>query len=181
MAWLNSDDLFLPGAFHKVVDYFNRHPEVDVIYGDRLLIDENGDEIGRWILPKHDDSVLSWVDFIPQETMFWRRRIWEKVGGHVDESFRFCMDWDLIVRFRDAGARFAHLPQFLGAFRIHGMQKTSAQINDVGMREMERLRMRMLGRVPDYRDIHKAVRPYILKHILCDIAYRVRTKAWKHA
>jgi hypothetical protein len=51
MAWLNSDDLFLPGAIHTIVDYFNSHPEVDVVYGDRLLIDENDMEIGRWIMP----------------------------------------------------------------------------------------------------------------------------------
>lgn len=90
MAWPNSDDLLLPGALSTVADYFARHPDVDVVYGDRLLIDRNGMEIGRWIMPGHDNTVLSWVDYIPQETLFWRRRIWDKTGAQVDESFRVC-------------------------------------------------------------------------------------------
>jgi len=67
MAWLNSDDLLLPYALHCVADYFNKHPEIDVIYGNRLLIDENNGEIGRWILPRHSNKALSWADFFPKK------------------------------------------------------------------------------------------------------------------
>lgn len=130
MCWLNSDDILLPGALDCVINYFNQHPEVDVVYGNRLLIDENDMEIGSWILPGHDANVLTWVDYIPQETLFWRRNIWDKVGGYIDESFSFAMDWDLLIRFRDAGACFAHIPFFLGGFRVHKNQKTSSEIED---------------------------------------------------
>lgn len=176
MGWLNSDDLLLPGALTTVADYFNRHPEVDVVYGNRLLIDENDMEIGRWLMPGHDGAALSWVDYIPQETLFWRRRIWDKVGGQIDESFRFAMDWDLLVRFRDAGARFAHIPQFMGAFRIHEHQKTSANINDIGHQEMNRIRERLLGRVPSRKEIRNAAMPYLLKHVAVDLGYRVKVR-----
>jgi len=176
MAWLNSDDMLLPGAIHTIVDYFNRHPEVDVVYGDRLLIDESDMEIGRWIMPGHDSEVLSWADYVPQETLFWRRRIWDKVGGQIDESFKFAMDWDLLVRFRGAGARFAHIPRFLGAFRIHEHQKTSASINEIGHKEMNRIRERLLGRVPGHKEIRKAVIPFMLKHVAVDMVCRVKAK-----
>ena len=176
MAWLNSDDLLLPGALHIVADYFNDHPDVDVVYGNRLLIDENDMEIGRWILPGHDSNVLSWADYVPQETLFWRRRIWQKVGGKIDESFSFAMDWDLLVRFRDVGAKFGHIPQFLGAFRIHEQQKTSAGINEIGLQEMNRVRERIMGRVPTRKEIRWAVLPYLVKHIFVDIVYRVKTR-----
>jgi glycosyltransferase involved in cell wall biosynthesis len=176
MAWLNSDDLLMPGSLHVIADYFHNHPDIDVVYGNRLLIDENDMEIGRWILPGHDSDVLSWADYVPQETLFWRRRIWEKVGGKVDESFRFAMDWDLLVRFRDAGAKFGHIPQFLGAFRIHEHQKTSAAINEIGNREMDRIRERIFGRVPDRKEIRKAVLPYLIKHIAFDMVYRVKKR-----
>ncbi len=180
MAWLNSDDLLLPGALHTVADYFNRHPDVDVVYGNRLMVDESDMEIGRWIMPGHDSEVLSWVDYIPQETLFWRRRIWEMVGGKIDETFRFAMDWDLLVRFRDAGARFGHIPRFLGAFRIHEHQKTSAAIDEIGHQEMNRIRERILGRVPSRKEIRKAVLPYLLKHVAVDMAYRVKKRLeWK--
>lgn len=176
MAWLNSDDILLPGALHTVVEYFNRHPDVDVLYGNRVLVDENDQQIGRWIIPGHNSEILSWADYVPQETMFWRRRLWEKVGGRVDESFRFAMDWDLLVRMRDVGARFAHIPRFLGAFRIHAHQKTSASINEIGHREMDRIRERVLGRVPDHSEIRKALRPFLLKHVCVDIGHRIKAR-----
>lgn len=174
MAWLNSDDVLLPGALAYVASYFNRHPEVDVVYGHRILIDENDQQIGRWMLPQHNDEVLSWADYIPQETLFWRRRIWDKMGGQVDESFRFAMDWDLLIRFREAGARFARLPRFLGGFRIHTQQKTSAEISGVGKQEMTRIRERMLGRVPSDSEIYVALLPYLRKHIITDLWWRIR-------
>lgn len=176
MAWLNSDDILLPDALASVIDYFSRHPDVDVVYGHRVLIDENDQEIGRWLLPAHDDSVLSWADFIPQETLFWRRRVWEKAGGKVDESFRFALDWDLLVRFRDVGARFARIPRFLGGFRIHQQQKTSASISDIGFQEMDRIRERALGRVPSQMEVRKALAPYLLRHVATDLGWRIRNR-----
>ena len=176
MGWLNSDDILLPGALRAVGSFFALHPDVDVVYGHRVLIDENDAEIGRWIMPPHDADVLSWADFVPQETLFWRRRIWDKVGGRIDESFRFAMDWDLIVRFRDAGARFARLPRFLGGFRIHPHQKTSAVINEVGFQEMNRIRERALGRVPSSMEVKRAVAPYLLRHLWTDLAWRARKR-----
>jgi hypothetical protein len=174
MAWLNSDDILLPGALAYVAEYFRTHPRVDVIYGHRLCIDEADRHIGRWLMPPHDDRVLSWADFVPQETLFWRRRIWDKAGGRVDESFRFAMDWDLLLRFRDAGARFARVPRFLGGFRIHQQQKTSAAINEVGFDEMNRLRQRVLGRVPTSAEVRRAVAPYLASHVARDLAWRIR-------
>jgi hypothetical protein len=166
----------LPGALAYVADYFSRHPEVDVVYGHRFLINENDQQIGRWMMPAHDDKVLSWADFIPQETMFWRRSIWEKAGGRIDESFRFAMDWDLLVRFRDVGARFVRLPRFLGGFRVHPHQKTSAEMSDIGFQEMSRIRQRLLGHIPLKTEIQKAVFSYLLRHIATDLGWRIRNK-----
>ncbi|MES2355447.1 MAG: glycosyltransferase family 2 protein [Pseudomonadota bacterium] len=176
MGWLNSDDLLLPGALHYVAEYFVQHPEVDVVYGNRLLIDQNGKEIGRWILPGHDAEALKWADFVPQESLFWRRSLWERVGGALDESFQFAMDWDLLVRFLDAGAKFAHLPRFLGAFRIHGDQKTSNAINETGFKEMARIRERIWGRVPSGIEIRKAITPFMLRHIVADLRFRIHSR-----
>jgi hypothetical protein len=120
--------------------------------------------------------VLSWADYVPQETLFWRRSLWEKVGGRIDESFRFAMDWDLLVRFRQAGARFARIPRFLGGFRVHAKQKTSAGISDIGFEEMNRIRARILGRVPSTIEVRKAVAPYLMRHAAVDLGWRIRDK-----
>src|SRR5262249_47748856 len=68
LAYLNSDDLLLPGSLAYVANFFRRHPEVDVIYGHRVIVNEHDLEVGRWLLPPHDDEVLSWGDYVPQET-----------------------------------------------------------------------------------------------------------------
>jgi len=106
--YLNSDDLLLCRRTVRVAAYFEAHPDADVVYGHRVVIDRHGDELGRWVLPPHDDAALKWQDYIPQETLFWRRRVWEKWGG-IDERFRFAMDWDLLLRFQAAGAKFHRL------------------------------------------------------------------------
>jgi len=173
MAYLNSDDMLLPGTLHYVGAYFAAHPEVDVVYGHRVVIDEYDADIGRWVLPRHDNEVLSWADFVPQETLFWRRRIWDKAGGHIDEAFRFAIDWDLLLRFRDAGARIHRLPRFLGAFRVHPHQKTSSSLQDLGTREMNQLRSRVHGRVVTDTEVNHALGQYLRKHILYDRLYRL--------
>jgi hypothetical protein len=177
MCWLNSDDMLLPGALSYVGEYFSRNPEVDVVYCHRVLIDRNDGEIGRWVLPPHDDAVLSWADFVPQETLFWRRRIWEEVGGYIDERYTFAMDWDLLLRFRDAGAKMARLPRFLGAFRVHENQKTRAEIETAGLEEMGWLRERATGlSTVTHSDVKRAIAPYLARHVVHDIAWRARSR-----
>jgi glycosyltransferase involved in cell wall biosynthesis len=176
MAWLNSDDLLLPGALAYVADFFDRHPEVDVLYGNRIMIDKNGQEIGRWILPGHDANALRWADYVPQETLFWRRALWERVGGQLDESFQFAMDWDLLIRFQEAGARFAHVPRFLGAFRVHEAQKTSDAIHQTGQVEMDRIRARLWGQIPAPARIRAKLAPFMIRHVLADLRHRISTR-----
>jgi hypothetical protein len=173
MAYLNSDDLLLPGTLQFVARIFANDPRVDVVYGHRVVIDEYDAEIGRWVLPQHDDEVLSWADYVPQETLFWRSTIWERVGGAIDESFRFAIDWDLLVRFRDSGAHMRRLPRFLGAFRVHPHQKTSVQMQEIGQQEMDRIRERCHGRVVTPTEIDRAVRPYLRRHFVHHKLYRL--------
>jgi len=162
MAWINSDDFYMAGALRFVAEYFARHPEVDVVYGHRVVVDRDGKEIARWYLPKHDPDVLRLYDFVPQETMFWRRRIWDEVGG-LDTSFQFAMDWDLLLRFQAAGAKIVRLPYFLGCFRVHPEQKTSALISTQGQAEIDALRRRTFGRdiTPDDLLRSKALQRYL--------------------
>jgi hypothetical protein len=84
--------------------------------------------------------------------MIFRRRIWNAVGG-LDPSFQFALDWDLIARFQQARARIVRLPYFLGCFRVHVEQKTSAVIHTTGHQEMERIRTRIHGPNPSQAQI----------------------------
>ena len=164
MGWLNSDDILLPRTLERVGKFFARHPDVDVVYGHRLLIDSEDRVINRWILPAHDHRLIQWADYIPQETMFWRRSLWEQVGGMINEQFQFAMDWDLILRFRRAGAKFYRLPHLLAAFRITDQQKTSQLLASVGRRESNLLRRQELGFIPSDEEVAKQLKSYIRRH-----------------
>ena len=174
MAWINSDDFYLPGALAYVADYFARHPDVDVLYGHRIVINEESKEIARWFLPAHDPEVLRLNDFVPQETMFWRRRIWDRVGG-IDTSFKFAMDWDLLLRFQGAGAKIVRVPRFLACFRIHSDQKTSAQMHSVGQDEITLLRERTFGRSfpPAELEHHPVLLNYLRRSAFIEFAHKL--------
>ena len=139
MAWLNSDDLLLPGTLEYVAAYFASHPQVDVIYGHRYIIDESDMEIGRWYLPTHSSDSIKWVDYIPQETLFWRSTAWLDLKG-LDENFQFALDWAFLINLEQNDNKIKRLPEFLGCFRMHSNQKTNLHINTTGLMEMHLLR-----------------------------------------
>ncbi len=172
MAWLNADDLLLPGTLDYVNNFFQQNPDVDVVYGHRVLIDTENNETGRWILPPHCHHTITWHDFIPQETLFWRRSIWEKAGGRIEDEMQFAMDWEFILRLRSVNARFVRLPRFTGAFRVHPDMKSIKEVNRVGVHEMEGLRKRY--RDPDIDDarLEHHIRSYLRYHLLLDRLYK---------
>jgi glycosyltransferase involved in cell wall biosynthesis len=175
MAYLNSDDLLLPGSLAYVARYFAAHPRVDAVYGHRILIDEHDGQIGAWVLPRHDDRTLTFADYIPQETLFWRQELWERAGGRIDASLKFAVDWDLLLRFREAGARIVRLPRFLGAFRVHAEQKTGRE-QRLCDAESELLRRRVLGRAMGDEEVYVRVRPYLRRHVLHHTVHRLKER-----
>jgi Glycosyl transferase family 2 len=175
MAYLNSDDLLLPGSLAYVASYFAAHPDVDAVYGHRVLIDEHDALIGVWVLPPHDDAALTIADYVPQETLFWRRALWDRSGAGTDASLKFAIDWDLLLRFRDAGANIVRLPRFLGAFRVHDEQKTSREQSQCDS-ESELMRRRVLGRAMSDEEIWARVQPYLRRHVLHHTLHRLQER-----
>ena len=126
LAYLNSDDLYLPGALDIVGEYFAAHLEAGLVYGDCQVIGADGQALG-W-LPKHDFSLermFARGEFIPQPAAFWRRAVPEQVGG-FDETLHLALDYDFFIR---TARRWpvAYLPRPLAAFRLHGGSKTIAR------------------------------------------------------
>ncbi|WP_420812578.1 glycosyltransferase family 2 protein [Nitrosococcus wardiae] len=146
MAYLNSDDMLLPGTLNFVADYFRRHHEVDCLYGHRCIINEVNEVVGHWILPRHSSFLMRRWDLIPQESCFWRRRLFEQ-KGNIDARFCFAMDYDLFVRYMDIG-RFRRVNRFLAAFRVHQNAKTTTQLATIGKEEMARVQQHNNIRLP---------------------------------
>jgi glycosyltransferase involved in cell wall biosynthesis len=171
MAYLNSDDYLLPGVLSFVGRYFRDHADVDVIYGNRLIVDEIGMEIGRWVLPAHNEDVLRRIDYVPQETMFWRRRLWDRAGSHFDTDMQFAMDWELILRFMSVDAVFQHLPMLFGVFRVHGSQKSQVDFLRHGAKEMTDLKSRYSNNKSGFGQIVAAHWAYLAQHRQADAAF----------
>jgi hypothetical protein len=172
---LSGDDLLLPGALAFVADFLDRHPDVDVVYGHRLLIDADGFEVGRWVLPAHSDRVLGWACYVPPETLFWRRRLWERVGAAFDEQFQLSHYWDLLLRFRAAGARIVRLPRFLGACRLHLHRRSNSALVHQAADEGQRLRHRSHGRTVTGAEVAWRTAGYQLRAAACHALYE---KGW---
>jgi glycosyltransferase involved in cell wall biosynthesis/SAM-dependent methyltransferase len=144
MAYLNSDDLLAPDALHFVARFFRDHPKIDWIYSHRCTVDDEDRVTWYWIVPPHLSFLMRRWDYIPQETCFWRRSLFEKTGN-IDRSYRFAMDYDLFVRFMNQG-RGRRLNRFLGAFRDHSTSKTKQILDTIGAREMLRVRRKFMVR-----------------------------------
>ncbi len=136
LAWINSDDLLMPGSLSIVAEIFAAHPQVQWLTSlAQLRIDVHGRAVrclpqrgfsrdiflARENLPRPDRFYTGWIQ---QESTFWRRSLWEKAGGHV-KVLPLTLDYDLWYRF------FKHAELYgvetpLGGFRLHGAQKTGA-------------------------------------------------------
>lgn len=124
LAWLNSDDLYLPGALQCIADFFTRQPDVDMVYGDYHLIDSRGKLLLRKKEIPFDYNILLYgLDYISQPTTFFRRRVVERVG-YLDESLHYGLDWEYWLRIARAGGQVAHIPRYLAAARWHPQAKT---------------------------------------------------------
>ncbi|MFN8535553.1 MAG: glycosyltransferase family 2 protein [Dehalococcoidia bacterium] len=125
VAYLNSDDLYCPGALQEVARVFSAQPDLDILYGERiLLIDENSALIGIDRAPSFSIERLLRGDFIFQPTTFMRRRVIERAGP-FDPSLRYVMDYEFFLRAALAGCRFERYDgPPLAAFRLHSQSKT---------------------------------------------------------
>lgn len=122
-GWLCSDDLLLPGALQCVGEFFRDHPEVNAVFGDSIWIDADG----KPIRPKREMGFNRFVflhdfNYVPQPSMFWRRSLYESVGG-LCTNFMLAMDNDLLERF-SARVRIEHIPVYLSCMRYYAEQKT---------------------------------------------------------
>ena len=159
LAWLNSDDTYLPGALQSAVDFFRAEPDAALVYGDATYCDASGTGIGVYRTEEFSLDRLASANIICQPAAFFRRTVFDEVGG-LDESLGFAMDYDLWVRI---GGRFScrHLPRLLATYRLHNSSKTVN--NDTLIRNSEEsleVSRRYFGWAP-------MTRVYTSCHILC--------------
>ena len=128
LFWLNADDVLLPGALKRVLDRINRIDRIEWITGNQLLIDDAGKvlkcSVGNgW----HDWLYRNAVPHVYGPSAFYRRELFEKVGG-FDVNLKYCMDWDVWIKFMKTGAKFFRINDYLWAQRQWSGSKTQRKV-----------------------------------------------------
>ena len=135
-GWINSDDAYVPGALSVVGEIFARFPEIEwlttlcpqvwddrgrVVRGDILRGFSRGSFLAGEHLPKPGAYSLGYVQ---QESTFWRRSLWERIGGRIDPEFSLAGDFALWAQFYQY-ADLVGVAAPLAGFRSHGAQLTA--------------------------------------------------------
>ncbi len=125
LAWLNADDLLVPGAVQTVVDYFQTQSAAAFVYGDAEALDAHGRSYGLRIHVHQTslDELVNVVDAIVQPTAFWRREVWETVG-ELDTALHYALDYEYWMRVARQ-FELVYLPVCLARERLYGGAKTA--------------------------------------------------------
>ena len=120
VSYLNCDEQYLAGALEKICRFFTQRPELDLAFGDALVVDRQGRYIchRQTLLPSLRHTVACHLGILSC-ALFFRRRLVER-GFLFDPSFRVAGDADFLVRCLQAGLPMAHLPHLLSTFTDSG-------------------------------------------------------------
>jgi len=147
LGWLNSDDVYLPGAVRAAVETLADQPDLALVYGDAQYIGPDGRRLGAYPTEPFDLRRLAQTCFICQPAGFFRREALEAVGG-LDASLHYAMDYDLWFRLASR-FRVAHVARELAQSRQHPEAKSVARRHRQALfREIYLVLRRHVGRVP---------------------------------
>lgn len=173
LAWINSDDTYLPHAVSEAAAHLQNNPQTGMVYGDANLIDESGSVIGKFPARQTDYKRLrrGYVH-IPQQASFFRAGLWKQVGP-LDPSFYFAMDYDLWVRL----SKVSHLqyhPGIWANFRLHGSGKSVAE-DDRCWPEMLKVHEREGGSWFSWLVFKAKIRPLVYSWIPMKLRLKLRS------
>jgi len=121
MCWINSSDLYYPWTFTTVAEIFSQFPQVEWITGVGTQFDVAGRPkvVGTASGMNIYDVLAGDYRWIQQESVFWRRGLWERAGARLDDNLRCAADFELWLRFFRLAPLYS-VGTLLGGFRVHG-------------------------------------------------------------
>lgn len=160
LGWLNVDDFLYPGAIEKARTQFEENPSAGAVFGHSAVCDQNGRMTGYHWGVDPSAKALRLGCSISQPSCFFRRSIYESVGG-LNTSLHYTMDWDLWLRLLDDGARFAFIDTPLSVVYWGKGTKT------LGMtKERRRELARLIEKYTPRRQQFRVRRGYFLRSLL---------------
>lgn len=139
IAYLNSDDIYQPGTIERVVEAFRSSPEADIVYGDYISIDVNGDILDRMKTIPFDPGILLYdANYISQPSSFYRTSLFGKIGK-FDDQLQCLMDYEFFLRASSKGIVFKYIPTALAAIRFHSDCKTVGGAADLGIAKVRKV------------------------------------------
>jgi glycosyltransferase involved in cell wall biosynthesis len=137
MGWINSDDKYTSGCLNVVSEIFTKFPHVMWIVGKNSWWDSNGEMTRSARTQKNIyDFLLGRYAWIQQESVFWRRSLWEKAGGYINEDYNFMVDGELWTRFF-LHADLYSVDEILSGYRVHSDNRAMKHYKEC-LREMDR-------------------------------------------
>lgn len=135
LAWLNSDDTYLPGAVANAVAFLKTNPNTMLVYGEGWHTTENGEIIERYPTEPFNVMRLAETCYICQPTVFIRKNLVDEIG-YLDESLNYCMDYDFWIR---AAKKYtlSYTEKYFAKSRIYAGTKTMSQRIEVCREVME--------------------------------------------
>lgn len=119
MAWLNSDEQYLPGTLRKVVAFFEAHPDADAVFGDFIYVDADGYPLAvRKEIPLRKSYVVNGFLYVASCTLFYRRKLWDSGLLKLDVRYHYSADADLVLHLLSNGVRIKHLNEVLSLFQV---------------------------------------------------------------
>jgi len=149
LAWLNSDDLYLPWTIREAAAVFEENPGVEMVYGDAVSADAQGNLLNALRFQQYQLRDLLQFKMICQPAVFFRRSLLERTGL-LDESYHFFLDHQLWIRMARQ-TQPIHLPRVLAVSRYHPEAKNVTMATQCG-EEVYRI-LNWAGRQPDLREI----------------------------
>lgn len=129
LGWLNSDDLYLPGAISLAVDAFQGRSDKNVVFGDWLSIDSEDCIYERNYAFDFSLGQFEYEGFhLNAQSMFWLKGVHDRFGG-FNESLHRTMDYQMIMAFgvNEGDSAFLRVDDELACFRRHDEQKTKGE------------------------------------------------------
>jgi glycosyltransferase involved in cell wall biosynthesis len=127
MAWINSDDKYFEWTFKTIAETYTKFSDIEWTVGlhsnfDRRGVLMAGKENVRAIYRNMYSYIFGDLH-IQQESVFWRRSLWERCGSRISEDVHLMVDTELWCRFF-LEADIWHIDQVIGGYRTYGLNRS---------------------------------------------------------